>query len=398
MSCPSRSSVPPVVASAPSASARLVDKPFVRLLAIQVAIGFGFSLNFLLPKYLATDLHAQVSSIGALASVGLLASVLASPLMGSTIDRIGRRRSLQLSAIAIVLTSLGMVVVRQLGPLLYALRILTGIAFALGFNAAAAAVADRAPRERLSRAMGLLGVSSLATNAIAPALGEAMAHDFGWSSVFVVCAGSGVVTWLLSARHTDAPRVAREATDPAPTPSDPALWLAALFNGAAFGTLITFGQAYALEQGAVRVSGYYLGYTVGALVVRLAFGDAADRWGRRNVAKVSLFGYGLAVLSAAYLRPNWLELFGLGFGICHGFLYPALAALVAAGANAARRGRALTHFNAAFNCGNGLALFGCGWLAQARGYPYVFTLVGAATIVASLALIPRVRHSAYEVE
>ncbi len=395
----SGSSRPELTSTAPSpslAAPPLIDAVFVRLLLIQVSIGFGFSLFFLLPKYLATELHAEASGIGAFSAAGLLAPVLVTPLLGWALDRFGRRRCLQLGALLVMLTSLALLFTHTLDALLYTERVLQGIGFALGFNACAASVADRAPAERLSKAMGLLGVSSLATNAIAPALGEYIAVTYGWSSVFALAALASVATFALAARVTDAARTAAAHAGQTRAASDTPVWLAAAINGAAFGTLITFSQAFALEQGATRVAGFYLGYTVGALFIRLLFGDAADRWGRRRVAQLALFGYGAVVLASSTLRPNLLELFGLGFGIFHGFLYPALAALVAAEARPDRRGRQLTRFTAAFNGGAGCALFAGGWLAKAQGYPCVFLLVGAATLATALTLRARPERAVLE--
>jgi MFS family permease len=156
--------------------------------------------------------------------------------------------------------------------------------------------------------------------------------------------------------------------------------------GACFGTLITFTQPYALARGAERVSGYLIGYTLGALFVRVGLGGMADRFGHRRVAQLSLATYGMVAIGTSCLTPSWIVPFGVGFGLSHGFLYPALAALAAEGSNPERRGRALSAFNAYFNLGAGLALVGCGWLARVAGYPAVFVLVGALTTLSVVAL------------
>jgi MFS family permease len=366
------------------ARAPLIDAIFLRVLATQVAIGMGFSLYFLLPKYLATELAATPSTIGAVAASSLCAVVVATPAVGWALDRFGRRAPALLGAFLVFASSLAMTTVHEVGAWLYVLRIVQGFGFALGFNAAVASVADRAPSERLGQAIGLLGVASLATNAVAPALGEWLAHAHGWDAVFVLAAATGIATMLVLRGLPDAAPVEKALEASASPAVNRAILAIALVNGAVFGTLITFTQAFALEQGAERVAGYFMGYTLGALVVRLALGATADRIGRRRVAIGSLVGYGLVTLATAKLSPAWLELFGLGFGITHGFLYPALAALVAEQSSAARRGRDLTAFNGAFYLGSALALFGGGWLARAAGYPLLFTLMGAIAVASGI--------------
>ena len=381
---PGTALLPAQRAAAEPARTPLIDAIFLRVLATQVAIGFGFSLFFLLPKYLATELAATPSTIGAVTAAGLCAVVVASPAVGWALDRFGRRTPAMLGAFLVFASSLGMTTVHEVGAWLYVLRIVQGFGFALGFNAAVASVADRAPSDRLGQAIGLLGVASLATNAIAPALGEWLAHVHGWDTVFLLAAATGIVTVLI-VRGLPETIPAEKSSVAAEIPRlDRGLLAIALVNGAAFGTLITFTQAFALERGAERVAGYFLGYTLGALVVRLALGGTADRIGRRRVAFGSLVGYGLVAIATANLHPGWLELFGLGFGVTHGFLYPALAALVAEHSSPARRGRDLTAFIAAFYLGSALALFGGGWLARAAGYPLLFALMGAITVASGI--------------
>ncbi|MFZ5895770.1 MAG: MFS transporter [Myxococcota bacterium] len=365
----------------------LLTPAFARVLFAQLAIGFGFSIYFLLPKYLATELHAGATEIGNVAATGLVAAVLATPLMGLILDRSGRRLPMAMSALLVVIASLGMLRVREVGTLLYALRIVQGVGFALGFNAAAAYVADIAPPGRLGQAMGLLGASSLLTNAIAPALFEIAATHWGWPPVFAAAAVTGVFT---AAVAYALPEPNRSVTSPTgaslPASRSARVGFATLMNGAAFGTLITFSLPFALSRGANRVSSYLIGYTLGALFVRVGLGNLADRGDRRRVAQSALFAYGSVALLTTLLEPRWLLLFGLGFGVAHGFLYPSLAALAAEGSNPARRGRTLANFNAAFNSGAGLALLGGGWVARAAGYPALFALVGVVTLTSVLSL------------
>lgn len=352
----------------------------------QLAIGFGYSIYFLLPKYLATELHADSTSIGNVTATGLAAAVATTPWMGAVLDRYGRRWPMAGSAALVVVASLGMLRVHELGATLYALRIVQGIGFGLGFNAAAAYVADIAPAGRLGQAMGLLGAASLLTNAMAPALFESVADNWGWSPVFAAAAATGVLTCVVSFTLSE-PNVSRNrGSSVANGASSVRLGYASVVTGAAFGTLITFTQPFALERGAERVSTYLMGYTLGALLVRIVLGNFADRVGRLRVARWSLFGYGAVALLTALLEPSLLLLLGFGFGLAHGFLYPSLASLVAEGVDSERRGRALANFNAAFNSGAGLALLGGGWVARGAGYPALFALIGGVTLTSVLSL------------
>jgi MFS family permease len=277
--------------------------------------------------------------------------------------------------------------VKEIDWLLYGLRLIQGMGFALGFNATAAYVADIAPRGRLGQAMGLLGASSLLTNALAPALFESVALHWGWQPVFAAAAVTGVVTLFIAFALPDT-------TSPNPAgggalfadPQTTRVGFVTAVTGAAFGTLITFTTPFALARGAERVAPYLVGYTLGALLVRVGLGKVADRAGRRKVAQLSLAGYGSVALLTALLQPSLLLVFGFGFGVAHGFLYPTLAAMAAEGSSPERRGRTLANFNAAFNSGAGLALLGGGWVARAAGYPLLFSVVGLLALTSVLSL------------
>jgi MFS family permease len=280
----------------------------------------------------------------------------------------------------------------SVGPALYAIRILQGIGFALVFNAASAATADLTEHGRMGQAIGLLGTASLLANAIAPALAESVAHSYGWKPVFWAAAVMSLVSLGASLQVQEVPRPQPSALPRPRQAGAKRVTYAALLNGAAFGTLFTFTQPHALDLGAVHVSGFFVGYTVAAVAVRVLFGNAADRLGRERVARWSFAYYGLVVCSIALLVPGYLELFGFAFGIAHGLLYPSLVALAAERSDPARRGAMLTLFNGAFNFGGGLTLLGGGLVARVTSYPALFAMVGAWMLV-SVPLLPRSRSS-----
>nr|MDQ2645465.1 MFS transporter [Myxococcota bacterium] len=84
----------------------LYTAAFVRLLAVQFCFGLSFSVYFLLPKYLTTELHAGAAAIGAVGASAMWASVLATPLVAAMLDRVGRRPALLLGSVITCVSSL----------------------------------------------------------------------------------------------------------------------------------------------------------------------------------------------------------------------------------------------------------------------------------------------------
>ena len=395
MSSPSPSPLPAAaeprlagLTAVPSPPPTLYTAAFVRLLAVQFCFGLSFSVYFLLPKYLTTELHAGAAAIGAVGATAMWASVLATPFVAAMLDRVGRRPSLLLGSVLTCLSSLVMPLAHAVDATLFTIRIVQGVGFALVFNAASAATADLASGARLGEAIGMLGTASLVSNALAPALAESAAHTFGWSAVFVAAAVMSAVSFAIALGVPETPRIQSDANASIPKVGAKRITYAALLNGAAFATLFTFTPPHALDLGSLRISGFFVGYTVAAVAVRLLFGNAADRLGRALVARYSFAFYAVVVCSIAFLVPGYLELFGFAFGIAHGLLYPSLVALAAERSDPARRGAMLTLLNGAFYFGGGLILLGGGLLAKATSYPTLFLLVGVWMAI-SVVSLPR---------
>jgi MFS family permease len=380
---------PPACLERGPARDRLWTTRFVLLLTVMVAFGFAFSIFFLLPKYLATQLFAGAQAIGRVSAAAMLAGVLCVPLLGPWIDRSRRRLLIAGGAMLMGVSSIGFVWVDTVGPYIFVLRALQGVAFTLVFNAAAALTADLAPPRRLGQAIGYFGVSVLCTNAMAPLAAEAIAERAGWAPVFVLGGVAATLSAGLALRIREPSQPRRPAAfSYRGLLSRPrvAVLLVAAVCGCALGTMFTFTQPFALQQGIHTFGGFFASYTLGALVMRVGLGSVADRFGRQRVGAATLVLYGLVVLATAGLRPGWLEPLGAVFGVAHGLFYPAMTAFAVEHVERDRRGVMLTLFNGAFNAGVAVSVAVLGAVAEAHGYPIIFVLVGLVTLATAAAL------------
>ena len=177
----------------------------------------------------------------------------------------------------------------------------------------------------------------------------------------------------------------------------PALFVCSGAAGAGFGVMFTFTQPFALALGARQVSGFFVGYTLCALVRALCrfLGALADSLGRRRVAFGALVLYGLVVCMTSQLRPGLLFLAGAGLGLAHGLLYPAINALAAEGVPRARRGAVMSYFSACFYGGFALWALAAGACSQkSAGYPAgVPALTGLLVWSSLLFLLAQTRAS-----
>ena len=395
---PSVALEPPSTGSPASESEVLLTKPFVLMLCVQFCFGLSFSAFFLLPKYLAREFQASSAVIGAVAAIGLLAGVAASPWLGAAIDRGARRPAIVYGALVNAACAAAFAGVHTIALSFYLIRVVQGVSYALVFNAIVTLAADLAPPKKLGQAIGLCGAAGMVANAIAPWLAEIIADHQGWGLVFLL-GGCSALLAALCALFIREPSAAGRGAGPNQDAGASALSLilepkrAGAFvcvaaAGAAFGALFTFTQPFALALGARQVSGFFVGYTLCALCVRLFLGSLADKVGRQRVAFAALVLYGLDACMTVELRPSLLFALGAGLGFAHGLLYPALNAVAAEGVPRARRGAVMSYFSACFYGGFAIWVYGLGWVAKATGYPLVFLLSGIL-VWSSLWFLPR---------
>ncbi len=398
---PSLALEPPSTGSSSSAteSEALLTRPFVLLLCVYFCFGLSYSTFFLLPKYLTREFNASASLVGAIAALGLLAGVAATPWIGRLIDRGVRRPSITYGALVYGVSACAFATLHSVSAPLYLLRLICGVSYALVFNAVVTLTADMAPPKKLGQAIGLCGAASMAANAVAPAVAEVIADLRGWGLVFLLAGGSAIFSALLSlgireprARHTPKPQADSDAIPSAwalaREPERAGSFVCSAAAGAAFGALFTFTQPFALSLGARQVSSFFVGYTLCALVVRVFLGGLVDNLGRHRVAFGALVLYGLVACMSTVLRPELLFAVGACLGVAHGLLYPALNTLAAEGVPRARRGAIMSYFSACFFGGFALWAIVAGALVKIAGYPLVF-LISALLVWSSLLFLPQ---------
>jgi MFS family permease len=371
----------------------LFSRAFVLLLVAQTCFGMSFSAMFLLPKYLKLALHASDVEVGVTQALGALAGVFAFPVVGVLNDRFGKRPFVILGATLMTLTVVVLRYVEDVGPLLYLSRVLQGLSFALLFNSATTLAAEGVPRERMGRALAVIGASMLATNALSPAIAEPLAHHYGWPALFTLAISWGVVSMLaalfVSEKKTRAVvgEVRAGALDLLGTSRVRRVVWVMVAAGAGFGAVFTFHQPYALALGIERVSGFFVSYAIFALLVRLLFMAQIDRVSRRRSSGLSLMLYGLAIAATAFIRPGVLELVGGIMGLAQGVFYPVFNALAIDSVPTKQRGSMMALYHGGFNAGIALASFLGGNVAEYLGYKGLFFASGAVTGVAAVAIL-----------
>jgi MFS family permease len=371
------------------------------LLATATSFFFFASLNcfVLLPIYV-TQLGGTEVAVGIVMGTYSAVGILCQPLVGPWVDALGRRPFMLLGVALVVLSS----VLAMLATGVTALglvRALQGLGFSAFFVANYSYVLDLVPIERRGWALGIYGLSGMASTAIAPLFGEMVIRRFGFRPLFAACGAlallTGAIVWILAERErVDVP------TAPA-LPSARALlddlWhrhmAIAVFFGLGSGTLFAFLPTFGETLGVQTLGLFYIAYACAAMAVRVVAGHWIDTRGRRAVIVPSMFlqatGVGLlAALAFLITRVHGLPplpvLFvaGLIGGSAHGFLYPGLAALVADQAHEARRGTVIGVFSAIVLIGNAGGAFAFGGVAHRFGYAVTWSTLTALLLAGAV--------------
>jgi MFS family permease len=352
---------------------------------------FFFFLNFasffLLPLHIRA-LGGGESTIGLTMGASGLASLAILPLVGLTIDRFGRRSFLLVGAVGMTAASAGFLWIEQLGPALFGLRILQGLSFAAAFTATTTFAAEFAPIARRAQALGLFGLSTLLTHAIAPITGEEIVRRGGFHTLFMVTMIYTIIAFVLAlwlpaaskARGADATAAERRLL--------PIHWIVAAtmtFAGMGFGTVMTFIPTYVTSEGFGRVGIFFAAYTSTAILTRLVGAGLSDTLGRRRVIVPTLLALAVSIFWLAFVHSvPFLFAAGALFGTAQGISYPTLHAFLVDLASQAQLGRSQALFNGAFNLGVTSSAFAFGLVAESFGYRTMFVLASAAPVLACI--------------
>jgi MFS family permease len=361
----------------------LVSGPFARTMLTNFFF-FG-SLNgfVLLPLYIH-HLGGNEATIGLIQGMYSAAGIVCQPLVGASIDRMGRRFFMLLGATVLTVSCAAFVLTSSI-PMLGVLRAMQGVGFSAFFVANYIHVVDLVPHERRGWALGIYGLSGLLSTSLAPLVGEVLVRRIGFPGFFVwttLLAGTALAL-VLRAHDTRAPSMSGgPGLEAVREGIEELLHLhmgLALCFGLGTGTIFTFLPTFAERLGVTGLGLFYTAYATAAMLVRVVGGELIDTRGRRAVIIPSMFVQAVATcilaLVAIFVAPGasipvlpFLFLAGFLAGGAHGFLYPALSALLMDVTPERRRGSAVGTFSSVVLIGSAMGAMVFGYVAHGLGY------------------------------
>ena len=324
---------------------------------------------------------------GRVAAAQGFAGLLALPFIGYLLDRFGRRRFMITGIGLGTLCSFAFLFLDHVGPALWAVRMLQGIAFTSAFTGAQTLALLFAPMRRRAEAIGWFGISTILTHAISPAIGEQIIRASGFQAMFAVGAALGTVAFVAACMVPRPPEFVAPVRSVEIHPKQARLavgtaTLAMLCYGVGFGATQTFVPLLVEHAGIGRVGPFFTAWSLAAVGIRATMGHLADRIGRRAVLVPSMVAITVAVgLLSQVDRMLPLVAIGAVFGMGHGLLYPTMNAWIADWSNPRNIGRTQSLFSGSYSLGISSCAFFFGTIVEKQGFPTMFAVASAVSLV-----------------
>lgn len=337
----------------------------------------SLSLYVLLPLYLRA-LGAGDAAIGLALGAGATASVVTRPLVGTLLDRLGRRPVLLGAGALNVLSWLPFLAVERMGPWVVVWMVVHSVAWGALFAGFFTLAADLTPPARRAEGLAVFGMFGIAANGLAPVVGEAVVARLGFGAFFTTAAAFGLASALLTGFVAGgvAPGVHAGADRPLAVlaaPGLPRVLVATLLLGVAINAAWYFVAPFTRDLGLERAGPFFAAYATTSVIIRFLGRRSLDVLGPHRVSVPAFLAFAAGLTGLVLLpAPGVLVACGIACGIGHGTLFPVLSALAVARAPVGRQGAVVSLHTGALDLGAVLGTPLCGALAQTFGWRVMF--------------------------
>ncbi len=360
---------------------KLWTGPFTKMCLVNLFVFLNFHSFLPTFPFFVRHLGGDAMAIGVATALFSIAAIVSRPFVGWLVDTRGRRLMLVAGLAGLALLPMGYLVSGGIAVAV-ALRTLNGAFHASASNAAATWATDMVPRTRMGEGLGMFGLSTSLSTAVAPALALALMDGLGFSSVFLLASAEALVALGLCLSTGGGGRTtpkqalrARDLLEPMAVPAAVTFFLFMM----AFGVVEVYTAIYAHENGLPGGGVFFTFMAVATLLTRILFGRVVDRHGEARMVQSGNGAClaGIILLVTCHNAPCFLlsaACMGYGFGA----MQPSLQAMAVHAVTEGRRGAANSTFFMAFDLGIALGGFMAGALAKTLGYDTMFLLMSLA--------------------
>ncbi|MFM8913843.1 MAG: MFS transporter [Flammeovirgaceae bacterium] len=377
-----------------TAASKKIYTPQFWLLCLSSVLFFA-SFNMIIP-----ELPDYLSELGGPEYKGLIISLftvtamLSRPFSGKLADSLGRKPVIMFGAAVCILCSALYPLLSTVAGFLL-LRLIHGFSTGFSPTGVAAYVSDIVPAERRGEAMGMVGTSGALGMAGGPALGGAVANQWGLDVMFYVSsflALASIVIFIrvretLKERHSVSWRLLKVSWADIYEPLVLAPCFVMMLTAYAYGTVYTMLPDFGFTMGIKNKGLLFVYFTLASLFIRLIAGRASDMYGRVVILRVSVVMIILAMAVIGMAQTKWMLVLGVCmYGLGQGSTSPTLLAWATDLSDENFRGRAIACFYICMEFGIGLGAF-CAGLIFANDTSNFFITFAPCMILAAVAFV-----------
>jgi len=363
---------------------------------------------FIAIPWIALEITGTSTAAGLVVSITAIPGLILSPIIGSIIDKIGRRRMAIWVELLTMLTSVMIPIVAGFWeltlPVLIGIGILRAIVSPGGGTARKSLVPDvaAAGKMTLDRANSIHEAVFASGFAIGPALATFCIALIGSANTFWVVALFG----LLSALFAMVIRVTEQHEEHDETENEPFYIYAIQGFKILFTTpsvlvlmsaIMTLAVIYLPTEMVVLPSAYNemgdpegLGTLVSAMAFASVFGalffeQIHKRISYANILRIGILGVPLSMIPMSFLPPQWaMVLFGLVLGGAWGPLLPLLNTVIQKKIPANKRGRVFSLEMTVWSAGPMISMVAVGTAVDAFGVKPVYLALSLGVLIAGI--------------
>jgi MFS family permease len=382
--------------------------PFVFSQFANVSSVISGSMVFIAIPWIALEITGNAASAGLVIAATAIPGLLMAPVIGSIIDRFGRKNIAVLAELLTVFVSLLIPLVDWLWqltlPALIAIGVLRALTAPGGGTARKSLVPDVAgpANMTLDRANSIHEGLFAAGFAVGPALSTFCIAWIGISNTFLVVASFGLISAISAAMiKVTEQHEEKDESDSGSFFKFAIQGFVILFSNKPvlmmMVTIMTLAVIY-LPTEMVILPAYYnalndpegLGIAVSAaaaasVVGSLGFEQIHKRLSYANILRIAIIGIGLSMLPMSQLPEQWvLVTFFFLLGLAWGPLLPLLNTVIQTRIPANKRGRVFALEMTIWNAGPLISMVAVGNAVDAFGVKGVYTVLAVGVCIAAV--------------
>ena len=358
---------------------------FILILFINFSISVGFQmLTPTLPKYYLS-LGFSSGAAGVIYGVFVVTSLLIRPFSGKLCDDFNMRRILQGSLLLIAVAVFGYSFSKNV-VLLILFRLIHGLGWGLVTTASSTIAVVSLPEKRVGEGIGVFGLGSVMSTAVAPGLGLQLAKSGSYLPVFYVAFAMPALGLLLSAflqKEKFAPKQKDEDSEKKEKLLQQFIAVPALVPGimvllVAISTcsIQTFVAIYAGTRSITNIGLFFTVYACALFFSKPLSGKLVDKvsYGVILFPCMAILAGAFVLICNASALPALLVA-AVCYGVGYGGIQPLLQVWSVKSVPPERRGVANSTFFIGLDTGTGLGSLLAGMEAEKFGYSTMYALM-----------------------